>query len=47
MRQISCEVLTLKNYEDYRLVCANEIIEGKKFRIYFFIINENFNGLFA
>ena len=45
MRQISCEVLTLKDSEDYRLVCANEIIDNKKFIIYFFIINENFDGL--
>ena len=45
MRQISCEVLTLENYEDYRLVCANEIVEGSKYRIYFFIINEDFDGL--
>lgn len=45
MRQISCEALALKGSTDFRLVCANEFIEGKKYRIYFFIINNDFNGL--
>ena len=45
MRQISCEVLTFENNENYRLVCAKEMLLKKKYIIYFSIINNDFNAL--